>query len=46
MEWLIMADVFLEAAQNFLCGLFYALVAGLLAGWLTRFILERYWKGR
>lgn len=46
MEWLIMADIFLEAAQNFLCGLFYALVAGLLAGWLTCLILERYWKGR
>lgn len=46
MEWLIMADVFLEAAQNFMRGLFYALVAGLLAGWLTRLILERYWKGR
>lgn len=46
MEWLIMADVFLEAAQNFMCGLFYALVAGMLAGWLTRLILERYWKGR
>lgn len=44
MAWLIMADVFLEAAQNFLCGLFYALVAGLLAGWLARKILEHHWK--
>lgn len=46
MEWLIMIDIFLEAVQNFLCGLFYALIAGLLAGWLTRLILEHCWKGR